>query len=63
MNSPFLDIKENKKSGHYHFKKKYSMDVQCCYNFFLNCQEINFSRQARDAKTLSDCTHAMQLVQ
>ena len=28
------------------------MDGQCCYNFFLNCQEINFSRQARDAKTL-----------
>ena len=64
MNPPFLDIKENEKVVVSFKKKEYSMDGQCCYNFFfLNCQEINFSRQARDAKTLSACTHAMQLVQ
>ena len=58
MNPPFLDIKENEKVV-MSLKKR----VQYGRLIFLNCQEINFSRQARDAKTLSDCTHAMQLVQ
>ena len=62
MNPPFLDIKENEKVV-MSLKKRVQYGRLMLYQIFLNCQEINFSRQARDAKTLSDCTHAMQLVQ
>ena len=63
MNPSFLDIKENEKVVMSLKKKRAQYGRPMLLQFFLNCQEINFSRQARDAKTLSDCTHAMQLVQ
>ena len=63
MTPPFLDIKENKKVVMSFKKKSTVWTANVAIIFFLNCQEINFSRQARDAKTLSACTHAMQLVQ
>ena len=63
MNPPFLDIKENEKVVMSLKKNKVQYGRPMFLQFFLNCQEINFSRQARDAKTLSACTHAMQLVQ